>query len=58
MGPANNSKNIIEGFEKLKSLKLFLIIKKNIRIANGSINKLSINKPISVSTFIFFLNKL
>ena len=58
MGPANNSKNIIEGFEKLKSLKLFLIIKKNIKTTNGSINKLSINKPISVSTFIFFLNKL
>ena len=26
--------------------------------AIGKINKLSINKPISVSTFIFFLNKL
>ena len=27
-------------------------------IANGKIKKLSINNPISVSTLIFFLNKL
>ena len=39
-------------------LNHFYINKKNEIKAKGNINKLSINKPISVSTFIFFLIKL
>ena len=35
-----------------------IILKSYQKIIKGKINKLSINKPMSVSTSIFFLNKL
>ena len=56
MGPAKNSQNIILGFEIVKSFKLFLKIKNKITKAIGKKNILSINKPTSASTLIFFLN--
>ena len=58
IGPAKNSQNIILGFEIVKSFKLFLKIKNKITKAIGKKNMLSINKPTSASTLIFFLNKL
>ena len=58
IGPANIIKLARLRFCKLKSLLFVVIIKYSVTIIIGSINRHSINKPISVSTLIFFLSKL
>ena len=58
IGPAKIIKSVRLMFVKLKSLLFVLIIKYKATITMGSINKLSIRSPISVSTLIFFLKRL
>ena len=58
MGPARIINNARLKFVKLKSLLFVLTIKYNATTTIGNINKLSISKPISVSTWIFFLKRL
>ena len=50
IGPASMINNARLIFDRLKSLLFVLIIKYNVIKIIGSINKLSISNPISVST--------